>query len=100
MPPASLTYFSRRLRVVVLARPHSAKGPLLGTIAPRVIWSSARAIAPPANTVAVASTRPSKGVRMVVIFPPPTSEARPRIRQPCRVLPPREPVDANTDQPT
>jgi len=37
MPPASLTSFSSIFSVTVLVRPHSANGPLLGTMAPMLI---------------------------------------------------------------
>src|ERR1041385_3575644 len=49
-PPASLTCFSSICNVTVLVRPHSANGPLLGTIAPSTISPLKVCAAPcPAN---------------------------------------------------
>src|SRR5438309_11839768 len=52
-PPASLTCFSSICNVTVLVRPHSANGPLLGTIAPSTTSRLEVCAAPcPANPTA------------------------------------------------
>src|SRR5258708_15646278 len=62
-PPASLTCFSSISSVTVLARPHSAKGPLLGTIAPSTISRPLRSCAELPSianpTIAAATTTPA-----------------------------------------
>src|SRR5258708_29907479 len=62
MPPALLTSCSNILSVTVLLRPHSAKGPLLGTIAPiaisrpAMVWACAEPATTTCRTVAARRT--------------------------------------------
>src|SRR5580704_17061532 len=68
MPPPPLTCFSSIWSVTVLARPHSAKGPLLGTIAPSTISRSACWENPGPATAAV-NTAPTPTAHSAVLKP-------------------------------
>jgi hypothetical protein len=65
-----LICFSSISRVVVLLRPHSANGPLLGTIAPSVMVFYACAVCKPAISVTAAIALPKSCVRMWIVLSP------------------------------
>src|ERR1700733_13295812 len=64
MPPPSLTCFSSSCSVTVLARPHSANGPLDGTMAPSAISA---VCAPAGNAAATASVAPSPAAHSALL---------------------------------